>query len=131
MTKELLKKSLKELSVLFVDDEKLVTETMKDILPMIFDKTYYATDGYEGLEKYINHHHDMVITDLSMPHLDGLSMIRQIRKISKQTKIICISGHNEQKSVDDCKNLDCGYIIKPISSKVLFDVFEDVLTTSY
>jgi YesN/AraC family two-component response regulator len=130
MNKALVKEKLKKLSVLFVDDEKLVTDTMKDILPMIFDKTYYAEDGYEGLQKYMNHYPDMVITDLSMPHLDGLSMIRQIRKINKDTKIICISGHNEQRSIDDCKTLDCGYLVKPINSKVLFDVFENVLNTS-
>lgn len=131
MNKEIIKKKLKKLSVLFVDDEKLVTDTMKDILPMLFDKTYYATDGYEGLEKYMSNLPDVVITDLSMPHLDGLSMIRQIKKINEETKIICISGHNEQRSIDDCKTLNCGYIVKPINSRILFEVLDDVLKTSY
>jgi len=130
MNKEIIKKKLKKLSVLFVDDETLVTETMKDILPMFFNEAYYAIDGYEGLEQYMSNRPDVVITDLSMPHLDGLSMIRQIKKINQETKIICISGHNEQRSMDACKTLNCGYIVKPINSKVLFEVLDDVLRTS-
>lgn len=131
MDKKLLKEKLKKLSVLFVDDEKLVIDTMKDILPMLFDKTYFASDGYDGLNQYINNNPDVVITDLSMPHLDGLSMIRQIRKLSKDTKVLCISGHNEQKSINDCKVLDCGYIVKPINSKILFEVFENIVQPEY
>ena len=131
MDKKLLKEKLKKLSVLFVDDEKLVIDTMKDILPMLFDKTYFAADGYEGLNKYINNSPDVVITDLSMPHLDGLSMIRQIRRLNKETKVVCISGHNEQKSIEDCKSLDCGYIVKPINSKILFEAFQDIVKPEY
>lgn len=130
MNKELLKEKLKNLSVLFVDDDKLVIDTMKDILPMLFKKTYYAEDGYLGFKEYKRHLPDLVITDLSMPQLDGLTMIKYIKEISKDAKIICISGHNEEKTIKDCKVLDCAYIIKPINSQILFKVIEEVLTTS-
>ena len=129
MNKELLKEKLKTLSVLFVDDERLVIDTMKDILPMLFKETYFAEDGYKGLEEYKKYLPDLVITDLSMPILDGLSMIKYIKEINKDAKIICVSGHNEEQNIKDCKSYNCGYIVKPISSRSLFNEISEVLTT--
>ena len=129
MQRELIKNKLKELSVLFVDDEKIVIDIMKEILPMLFKETYYATDGFEGLKEYKDNLPDLVITDLSMPKLDGLNMIKHIKTINENVKIICISGHNEDKSIQECKKLGCAYIVKPINSKILFKVFEEILIT--
>ena len=46
-----IKSSLKNLSVLFVDDEEIVIDIMQDILPMLFKDSYYAKDGIEGIEQ--------------------------------------------------------------------------------
>ena len=129
MNKEVIKTKLKELSVLFVDDEKIVIDIMKEILPMLFKKTYYAIDGHKGLEEFKKHLPDLVITDLSMPKLDGLNMIKHMKTINANIKVVCISGHNEEKNIQECKSLGCGYIVKPINSKILFKVLEEVLIT--
>jgi len=97
------------------------------VYPMLFNKTYFAEDGNAGLAEYKKHSPDLVITDLSMPQLDGLSMIKLIKRINQDAKIICISGHNEAKSIKDCKMLNCGYIVKPINSSVLFKVINEVI----
>ena len=76
------------------------------------------------------HNPDIIITDLSMPKLDGIEMIKEIKVINNNIKVICISGHNEHSEIDKCLALGCTYIVKPISSTVLFKAFEEVLNIS-
>lgn len=127
MDKALIRDEIRNLTVLFIDDEKVVIDIMKDILPMLFKDTYYATDGIEGINQYKKHIPDIIITDLSMPKLDGITMLKEIKKLDESVKIICISGHNELDNIRACTNLGCTYIVKPISSAVLFQAFEKVL----
>lgn len=129
MDKVLIRSKIKDLSVLFIDDEKVVIDIMKEILPMLFKQTYYATDGLEGISQFEKHTPDIIITDLSMPKLDGITMLKQIKRLDSEVKIICISGHNEINSINQCKELGCTYIVKPINSSVLFQAFERVLTS--
>ena len=99
---------------------------MKNILPFIFKETHFATDGNQAIELYKKYQTDLVITDLSMPKLDGLSMLKVIRKINEDVQCIFISGHTENSFKNECKKLNCTYIIKPISSKILFEAFEKI-----
>ena len=127
MEKALIKDKLRDLSVLFIDDEQVVTDIMKDILPMLFKETYFALNGLEGVSQYKKHTPDIIITDLSMPKLDGIGMLKQLKQINENVKVICISGHNEVENINMCQDLGCIYVVKPISSTVLFKAFEKVL----
>ena len=128
MDKAEIKDTIKNLSVLFVDDEEIVIDIMQDILPMLFKHSYYARDGIEGIEKFKQNKPDIIITDISMPHLDGISMLKVIKKIDKDIKIIFLSGHNEQDQINACKDLNGEFIIKPISSNVLYKALGNVLS---
>lgn len=127
MDKVIIKNKIKSLSVLFIDDEKVVIDVMKEILPMLFKETYFALDGEEGINQFKSHKPDIVITDLSMPKLDGIEMLKEIKLINSDVKAICISGHNEHSEIDKCLQLGCTYIVKPISSAVLFKAFGEIL----
>jgi len=118
---------LKKLSILFVDDEELVIEAMKDILPMLFKESFFATNGIEALKLYKAHNIDIVITDLSMPKMGGLEMITKIKEIKTNQKTICVSGHNEVEFISQSQSLCNSYIVKPISTKSLFQALEDIL----
>lgn len=123
-----IKETIKDLSVLFVDDEEIVIDIMRDILPMLFKNSYYAKNGIEGIEKFKEYRPDIIITDLSMPHLDGISMLKIIKDFDKNIKIICLSGHNEKEQIDECKKLNGAFVIKPISSNILYTALGDILT---
>jgi len=123
-----IKNSLKTLSVLFVDDEEIVIDIMQDILPMLFRESYYARDGIEGIEQFKKNKPDIIITDISMPHLDGISMLKVIKKIDNNVKIIFLSGHNEQDQIKACKDLNGEFIIKPISSNILYQALGKVIS---
>ncbi|NQY94528.1 MAG: response regulator [Campylobacteraceae bacterium] len=128
MDRTQIKNSLKNLSVLFVDDEEIVIDIMQDILPMLFKNSYYARDGIEGIEQFKQNKPDIIITDISMPHLDGISMLKVIKKIDQNVKIIFLSGHNEQDQIDACKDLNGEFIIKPISSNILYQALGKVIS---
>jgi len=128
MDRTQIKNSLKNLSVLFVDDEEIVIDIMQDILPMLFKNSYYARDGVEGIEQFKLNKPDIIITDISMPHLDGISMLKVIKEIDENVKIIFLSGHNEQDQIEACKNLNGEFIIKPISSSILYQALGKVIS---
>lgn len=128
MERSEIKNSIKDLSVLFVDDEEIVIDIMQDILPMLFKNSYYAKDGVEGIAQFKQNKPDIIITDISMPHLDGISMLKVIKELDKNVKIIFLSGHNEQDQIEACKDLDGEFIIKPISSNILYQALGKVLS---
>lgn len=128
MERNEIKRTIKNLSVLFVDDEEIVIDIMQDILPILFKNSYYARDGIEGIEQFKQNKPDIIITDISMPNLDGISMLKAIKKINNNVKIILLSGHNEDDQIEACKNLNGEFIIKPISSNILYQALGKVLS---
>lgn len=128
MERDEIKETIKNLSVLFVDDEEIVIDIMQDILPMLFKNSFYAKNGMEGIEQFKKYRPDIIITDLSMPQLDGISMLRIIKDFDEDIKIICLSGHNEKDQIEACRDLNGEFIIKPISSNILYDALGKVLT---
>jgi len=128
MDRNQIKNSLKNLSVLFVDDEEIVIDIMQDILPMLFKNAYYARDGIEGIEQFKLNKPDIIITDISMPHMDGISMLKIIKELDSNVKIILLSGHNEQDQIEACQDLNGEFIIKPISSNILYQALGNVIS---
>ncbi len=81
-------KELKNLKILYIDDESFIRENAVDYLSLYCDNVYEANNGLDGIEKYEKFKPDIIITDIKMPKLNGLEMIKQIRKNDKKTKII-------------------------------------------
>ncbi len=127
MTKNEIKLMLKNLTVMFIDDEEFVVETMKDILPMLFKESYFANNGIDGIALAKENKVDIIITDLSMPKMNGIDMIKKIKTFSPDVKVICVSGHNESEFITKAKELNSAFIIKPISSFELFKALGEVL----
>ncbi len=127
MTRIEIKNIIKDWAVLFVDDEEFVVDTMREILPMLFAKSYFALNGIEGIELSNKYKIDLIITDLSMPKMNGIDMITKIKQLYPDIKIICVSGHNESNFIEDSKKLDAEFIIKPISSSVLYKAIEKII----
>ena len=127
MIKDNIKRKLKNLTVIFVDDEEFVVDTMREILPALFKRSYFSLNGIEAIEEVKKHNIDIVLTDLSMPKMNGIDMIKEIHKFKIDIKVVCISGHNENEFINKAKELGCSFIIKPISSNELFKALEEVL----
>ena len=84
--------------VIFVDDEDIEREAMAAIIPweqVDMELADMAWNGVEGLEKIRMHRPDVVITDIKMPVMNGIELIREAQKISPNTVFVVLSGYGE------------------------------------
>jgi CheY-like chemotaxis protein len=103
------------LRLLFVEDEKVAREQVAELLEYFFYDVTTASNGKEGFEKYQNEKFDLIITDIKMPIMDGIEMVKRIRHTDKKTPVIFLSQHNEPQILLECINLYIdGYVLKPI-----------------
>ncbi|MBS4538409.1 DUF2294 family protein [Clostridium sp. D2Q-11] len=113
---------LKNIKVLYVEDEEEILEQMLFFLKKRVGKLIVAQNGKEGLEAFKEDRPDIIISDLKMPIMDGLSMAREIRKIS-DVPIIITTAFSDKEII--LKAVDVGienYIVKPIDARELTEV---------
>lgn len=110
---------LEQLSVLYVEDETDIRESLSRFLKRRVKELYVAENGEEGYRLFHENAPDMVITDIRMPVMDGLEMISRIRKDS-QVPIMITTGHNDENFFLSAIDLNVDkYIKKPVDFKIL------------
>ena len=116
---------LKNLKILYIDDEKFIRENAIEYLSFYSDNVYEASDGKDGLKKYEDIKPDIIITDIKMPKLNGLEMIKQIRKKDKTTKIIVATAFLETSYLIEAIELGLvKYLVKPIMEDTLLPILQ-------
>ena len=121
----LLKIIAQDYKLLYVEDEGALRESTTNYLRKFFLKVDVAEDGKAGLELYEKNHYDLVITDILMPKLNGIEMLRKIKEINCEQESIIISAYSDSSYFTEAIMLDVsGYILKPIDfnqmNKTLF-----------
>lgn len=81
------------LSVLVIDDEQVVRETLAEMLAELDHKVVTADGGRDGLEKVTTDDFDLVFTDLGMPEMDGWETAREIRKHKPELPVVLVTGY--------------------------------------
>lgn len=117
---------LKNLKILYVEDEEEVMEQMSFFLKKRTGRLITAKNGEVGLEEFKLNRPDLVISDLKMPVMDGISMAREIRKIS-DVPIIITTAFSEKDII--LKAVDVGiekYLVKPLDARELVMVMERI-----
>lgn len=103
-------------SVLIIDDEPLMRVSMVDALKAIGYVVQEASSGLEGLERLRTSRFNLVITDLRLPGVDGLHIVKQCREQCPGTEVIVITAHGSvDTAVDAMKSGAYDYITKPFS----------------
>ena len=109
-----------DITVLVAEDEKQVLEPMVEYLQLFFEHVYTARDGLNAFRIYESKRPDIIISDIHMPHMDGLTMIEKIRKKDKSTKIIITTAYSEREKLLQAIKLHLvEYLIKPVQSDLL------------
>lgn len=100
--------------ILVVDDEQAVRDLLSKTLTMADYDVDSADDGPSAIEKMRAVEYDLLITDLKMPGMDGLSVIREARKLAPDLRVIIITGYSTEASAIEAINLGVsGYLTKP------------------
>lgn len=102
--------------ILVVDDEQLVRDLLVSYLSSLGFVVETAQDGVEGLEKYAEGDFDVVLTDLSMPNMDGLELLKELREIDDEAVVLIITGYPTiGTAVEAIKQGAADYITKPFT----------------
>lgn len=121
---------LKNVTILYAEDEKDLREVTHQILKGFTKKQYVAENGQEGLELFKAHEKeiDLIITDVNMPILNGLDMIKEIKKININIPIIVATAFSNKEYLLEA--IDIGvdkYVLKPIDIAKLLQVMSQSL----
>lgn len=109
---------------LVVDDNETMRSVVSRMLAKMGLKVLAVENGEKGIDLFLNNRFDLVITDLTMPGMDGINLARQIKKIAPQTAIILMTGHHSGEVQPTVADNPVDHILfKPFS----FAVFQDTL----
>jgi NADH:ubiquinone oxidoreductase subunit E len=111
--------------ILIVDDELIVIKSGQRVLKSEGYEVEGALGGREAIVKIEQNHYDLVFTDLKMPEVDGITLIRWIRKTKPNIGIVIITGYPSQDTIKEALELGIiDYVPKPFTPAVLIDVTE-------
>jgi DNA-binding response OmpR family regulator len=100
--------------VLVVDDEASIRDLLSKTLALAEYDVDTAPDGTSALDRMRTFTYDLLIADLKMPGMDGLTLIRQAKRIKADLPVIIITGFSTESSAIEAVNLGVdGYLTKP------------------
>jgi two-component system response regulator HydG len=103
------------LRVLIIDDEPFHAETIAEVLERVGYHCTVATSGTEGARKLDQEEFDVVLTDLKMGDLDGLTILRKVKQDSPESLVVLITGHGDVRTaVEAFKQGAYDYLTKPL-----------------
>jgi response regulator RpfG family c-di-GMP phosphodiesterase len=104
-----------DISILYVEDDDLVRKEIGFQLKHYCEKVFLARNGLEGFEAYLKIGPDIVITDIQMPVMDGLTMARKIRALDANARIIVTTSYGKVDYLMELINMGINHcILKPI-----------------
>jgi CheY-like chemotaxis protein len=116
--------------ILVIDDEGLVTKSLKKLLVREGYNTVIAASGQEAIEKLRALSFDLIISDVRMPELDGIETIEKLRQIQKELgrqpiPEILITGYADQEKYKDALKLGVAdYIFKPFDTQQFLETIK-------
>lgn len=120
---------LEDLTILYAEDENGIQETVTEVLELYVDKVITASNGEEALELYEKYQPSILLLDINMPHKDGLSALKEIRKNDINTPVIIMTAHTEREYLIDAVELYITkYLVKPFDKNALLNALESCVS---
>lgn len=117
-------------SILIIDDSASMRAILGDMLVDAGYKVVEAVDGYAGLERVKETKFDLIITDLSMPVMDGIAFMRDAKKLPlcKFVPIVVLTAEGDAAKLEEAKKAGAStWLTKPFKEKQLRAVLQMVL----
>lgn len=120
---------MKSYTLLYAEDDDDIREGYATLLEHLFKCVYLASDGKEALELYKVHSPHILLLDINMPYIDGLTLVEKIRKYDKDVKIIILTAHLEEEKLLRAISLNLiRYLKKPVKRRELEDVLDEAVS---
>lgn len=117
-----------EISIIYVEDNQELLDNMTIYLKKLFNDVRIGTNGQEGFDLYQERTCDIIITDISMPIMNGIEMIKAIKNLNPKQKCIIISAYTESNFFLEAIHLGVtSYLIKPIHYNQMINTLFDVV----
>jgi len=114
--------------ILVVDDEPFFQEMFREVLSAAGHATRTAASGEEALQLLSQDRFDLLVTDIVMPGLDGIGLVREAKKRDPDIEAVAITGHEDVKLAVQAMKAGCAeFLTKPVDRAELADVAERVL----
>lgn len=124
MKKELLEK-LQNITILYAEDEEGLRKNIADSLRYYAKEVLEASDGEEAYELYKEKQPDIILSDIHMPKIDGIELVKKIREEDSRVSIIMITAHTDKEYLLDAVELHMEkYLVKPIDLDQLLETLE-------
>jgi len=108
------------MKILVIDDEASTRDLLKMSLESDGYTVFMAEDGPKGLEIFARENPSVVLTDIKMPGMDGIEVLRRVKEQNPDTEVVVITGHGEMNlAIQALQNGATDFIVKPISEKAL------------
>jgi len=122
---------LKNITLLYVEDDPLIRESMENIFGKLFKKVIVAIDGDDGYTKYRDLKNqeieiDIIISDINMPKINGIEMSKMIREINEEIPIIFTTAYSDAEFLLEAIEQNIfHYAVKPVNLKRLMGAVQD------
>jgi len=114
------------MKLLIVEDNESASKQLKDTLSLYFEKISIAVDGCDAMEKIKEFSPDIIVSDIRMPCLDGIEMIKRVKSKSYSPIIIITTAFSDSSYLLDALDMKVdAYLIKPIDIQQLMKKIED------
>lgn len=121
--------ALKEMTVLFVDDEEVAQEQMKMVLSSFCKDTICVGSAERALQALEEHHPDIVLTDIRMPGTSGIDLLAAIKKQQPTVAVVMVSAHSEPDYLLDAFRFKAdGYLLKPFNFHEMLELLSSLAT---
>ena len=116
------------LSVLYVEDDITLREQNSEFFKQLFKSVKIASDGEEAIKLYEKNSFDIIITDINIPKINGLTMIKTIQQKDKNQRFLITTVYKEEELKEQLKELNLKHFLtKPIATKKLLKKIENIV----
>ncbi len=131
------KEFLKNITLLYVEDDPLIQESMVGIFQKLFKSIVVANDGEDGYQRFLEfkksgNELDVIISDINMPKLNGIDMVKKIREVDYDIPTIFTTAYSDVSFLIDAIELNIAhYAIKPVNLAKLMEAIQDATKKSF
>jgi YesN/AraC family two-component response regulator len=122
---EKIKSICKDVNILCVEDDFELRNQLVVLLSNFFNNIYIAEDGVEAIKVYRENNSDfeLILTDINMPNMNGVDLIKLIKEEKPEQKIVVLSAHDNEEYIEELKALNINeFLKKPVKLNLFVQI---------